>query len=302
MTIEQPSNLNRLVDDTIPLTWQVRWRSFRNVVPLLLFCSINGVEMMLLRLWLRHRPIVAEWPMLLLMAVFPFVLLFLAMELLLRLNHRTKRRLRFEPKWITITPTKQNRVRWERISAWRLEPVSGETDLARLTIEYRLNKKARYLRHWAMVLSQPDQVHALRAELERWRQVGKNTAALTELPKAMLVKQRARVRGMWLFALALYCLVHGFPLLGVGLSSSSSREERPAEESRLTPAEREKLGRLFVRYFKTPERYRRFLVLTGGGLTGMGVALYFWAFARMRKSAVTSEAGASENKQPIPFT
>ena len=40
MQIEQPAELNKHVDPSIPLTWAYRWQALKPTLPLLLCCSI----------------------------------------------------------------------------------------------------------------------------------------------------------------------------------------------------------------------------------------------------------------------
>ncbi len=42
---EQPRQLNRFVDDSIPLTWSYRWRILRITGPILVWCGLCGAEM-----------------------------------------------------------------------------------------------------------------------------------------------------------------------------------------------------------------------------------------------------------------
>ena len=50
---EQTAELNRHVDATIPLTWSVRWKAIRPVLPMLACCSVLLVEQVAFRLWLN---------------------------------------------------------------------------------------------------------------------------------------------------------------------------------------------------------------------------------------------------------
>src|SRR5436190_12218701 len=98
MQFEQPAELNRYIDATIPLTWTVRWRAVKPVLPILVCCSVLFFERVAFRLWLNDRSLVSELPLLLVCSLFPVALVLLAFEAQVRLTHRTKRKIALQPK------------------------------------------------------------------------------------------------------------------------------------------------------------------------------------------------------------
>jgi len=134
MQFEQAAELNRHVDATIPLSWEVRWKAIRSVLPMLACCSVLLVEQVAVRLWLNDRNFVAELPLLVACLMLPGALVTLASEVQVRISHRNKRRIRLEPKRICITSAKCNRIPWKQVAELRLEPLRHAPGLSKLTI------------------------------------------------------------------------------------------------------------------------------------------------------------------------
>ena len=258
MRIEQPAALNKHVDESIPLTWAIRLKMFRLVCPLLLLCSVQMMEIVLIRLWLSGRNFSDHVWALLAAGVFPFALVFIAAELTLRLHHRTKRTLELEKDAIKITPSKISRVPSERVYAWWLEPVPMKTELRKFTVDYSPDKKGDSHRFWSMVLTQPDQTQALRLELDRLRAAGRREAPLIELSEPRPRMQLSRGRALWVFAAAMYLLLHGMPLLLAGLSSTRSR-------------------------------LRGVFLVAGAALTAVGAVLWICAFRLVRRHGMSRQ-------------
>ena len=129
-----------------------------------------------------------------------------------------------------------------------------------------------------MVLRQPDQEHELISELEHLRQRGVNPSRVVRLcaPKAT-GPSRKRLRSTLAVAFGFYCLLHGLPFLGAGFLPRNQPHE--ASSSRFSAKETSKLRRVVRQTFSSPEQFRRFLLLVGGGLTTFGAGLYFWGLS-----------------------
>ncbi len=285
MQFEQPAELNRFVDATIPLTWAVRWRSLRSVLPMLLCCSALLVEQVAFRLWLNDRSLLSELPLLVVCSLVPVVLIFVAYEALTRITHRSKRTIKLEPKRVSISPAKYNRIPWKQISAWQVEPLPEGAGFSKLTLSYSLGKGTKHPREWSMVLRQADQEHALISELEHLRQQGVNSTQVARLsaPARPKINTR-RVRSMLAVALGLYCILHGLPFLGAGLLPTNRPPDEPQSNSRFTAKEEAKLKRVVRQTFSSPEQFRRSLLTVGGGLTALGAGLYFWGLATPKRN------------------
>jgi hypothetical protein len=284
MKFEQPASLNRYVDPTIPINWALRWRVLKPVLPLLVCCSVLFIEQLALRMWLQGRSLISELPLLLLCAISPIPMVMAAVEVQLRVAQRTKRTLTLESKGISLSPAKCNRVAWNRVRAWRLEPLADNLGMSKLTVEYSLDKKGERRREWLMVLQRPEQETGLLAELRFFGQVVANAdPGIQRTDRGKLVMSRRFMRGMIAISLAFWCFVHGLPLLGVGLLHSKTRPDTPRANSKFTDEEIAKLRQTVVRYFNSGDQFRRFILITGGGLTALGVGLYFLGIYSMKE-------------------
>src|SRR5712671_4898808 len=284
MQFEQPAELNRYVDPTIPLTWAVRWRLTKPSLPMLICCLVLLVEQVAFRLWLNDRSLTSEFPLLLTCALFPIFFIPLVVEAQVRLAHQTKRRITLDAKRVLISPGKSNRITWKQISAWRFQPVPTVAGLTKLTVEYALGVKGKIRREWSMILRQPDQEHAFLSELDYFRQKESNSAPVVRLAEgAASTAANRSFRGMVAFALGFYLLLHGLPLFLVGLAPPTRHHDESSSTSRFSAKERAKLKRTVAQHFSSPEQFRVFLLVVGGGLTGLGAVFYFWGLSFTKK-------------------
>lgn len=74
--------------------------------------------------------------------------------------------------------------------------------------------------------------------------------------------------------------LHGFPLIGAGLLPAARHSDASESESQFTAKETAKLRRTVVHWFSSPQQFREFLLLVGGGLTTLGGGLYFWGLSK----------------------
>lgn len=286
MLTEQPSELNKFVDPTIPLTWRVRWTVLKPGLPLLITCAVLLSEMVAFRLWLNDRSLVSNLHLLVAGPIFLMALFFGALEADIRSRQRARRTLLIGAKSIRISPAKFGRIPWKRITEWRLEPIAHAPGLSKLTLLFHLTKHRQSLRQWAMVLQERDQEHALISELEHLRQIGVNTAQVVKLrePSMGQPQRKVPVRGLVLASLVFYLCVHGFPLLGVGLMPSAKSSDDPAP-SRFSARESAKLGKTVAHYFSSIRQFRSFLIITGGSMTAVGVGLWVYAMSTFKPPA-----------------
>jgi hypothetical protein len=302
MQFEQTAELNRYVDPTIPLTWAVRWRSLKAVLPMLICCSALLVEQVAFRLWLNDRSLLSELPLLVVCSLLPVVLIITAFEVLTRVSHRSRRTVKLEPKRVSISPAKYNRIPWKQITAWQLEPILEAAGLSKLTLSYSLTKGGKRQREWLMVLRKSDQEHELISELEHLRQRGVNSSQVARLSEPAAPKKNTRrVRSMLAVALGVYCILHGLPFLGAGLLPTNRPPDESESNSRFTAKEKAKLRRVVRETFSSPEQFRRFFLGLGGAFTALGAGLYFWGLSTP-KGLIYQEADTGASKvglQPV---
>jgi len=302
MQFEQPAELNRYVDASIPLTWRFRWQSLKPSLPILLCISVLFVEHVAFRLWLNDRSLLSELPLLLLCSLFPLVLVMLAFEAQVRIGHRMKRKLNLQPKRVLISPAKYNRIRYNQIRAWRLAPIAGAPELTRLSVEYSFDRNGRRAREWSIVFDR-GQEHAFLFELEYWRQLGSVAGPVIRLPEPLGPrKPQIKFRSMAAMALGFYCLVHGLPLLGAGLLPADNHSTESQSTSRFTAKEQAKMRATISHHFTSPQAFRKFLLVTGGSLTALGGGLYFWGASTtqcaLKASGLPMNGNQSGRRQP----
>lgn len=284
MKFDQPADLNKYVDSTIPLTWAVRWWMLKPALPLLLSCGIILMEMLLFRLWLADESLISKIPLLLLAGSFPTVLTLAVTEIETRLVHHRKRMVELRPKGISISPAGNEFIPWQNVQTWRVEPLADSTTFLKWTIEYSRDKKGELRREWAIILRRSDHEPALLSELEYFRQLGANAAPIVRLPEPRPVAvTRTPIRPMIALGIAFWLFVHGIPLLAAGLLPERRNPDEGRRESRFSESEIAKLGRTAMRFFDSSAQLRRFALITGAGMTALGVGVQVWGLASRKK-------------------
>lgn len=161
----QLGELNRYVDDSIPLTWKKRWDALRVSLPILIFCGAAFVPYLVLNAILEQSwaPIQRTIIPLLL---FPLVLL-LIFEITLRVHQRSKRILLLKDNRIVFHAGENPKwVKWSEIAAVRFEPIPETSEFCITLVEAKArNGKAG--RPWALVLPWGDVKSLLVPELNR---------------------------------------------------------------------------------------------------------------------------------------
>lgn len=291
MTIEQKPELNRYVDPFIPLTWQARWRFFKFLLPPLCFSLACLIEMGLLKAWLADR---LNWEFAATLTTCCLVLpLFLLgmQEIQLRLRHRSKRKLILADKKITLKPAKMPGFAWDKIQAFRFEPLAQTGNLTKLTVFLRdvPNKANRRQGSWSMVLERGSQEQVLIHYLEQRKLEGINHYEIEQMrsPASMAQVHLPSIAGMAVSMVGLFLLMHGGPLL---LALSHHGNHQPSENAKFTQQELAKLGRFIAEHFASQEEFRRFSLGLGLSLTfvGLGMLVFGWRLMKRERDASVS--------------
>jgi hypothetical protein len=168
MTVEQKPEFNRFVDSSIPITWAWRWRQFKFVLPIWCFIWVCYLEMGITGAWLHDR---LTWN--LIAGLFGGLLAFtgimwMLIEILVRLRQRSKRSLKITDKQIVVSSAKNGSVLWKKVCRFQFEPIPELPDSQRLIIFLRGLKKQSQVERpfWMMVLEQTSQAHELVSCLE----------------------------------------------------------------------------------------------------------------------------------------
>jgi hypothetical protein len=283
---EQPANLNKFIDPTLPLTWAIRWQWYRVVLPIWLFSSVCMTEMFAFRLWLNDRSLVANLPLLIGLAAIPPVFLFLLQEIALRAAHASKRVLKLGEKGVSISPAKHKSILWQNVNRWQLEPIPDAVGFCRLTIEYSIGKRSSWPKEWSMALQDSKVRSDFVTALDVFKQGGFSSVPLTELalPSPPSIRRFPSVRPFVALAFAMFFLVHGLPLLFGGLYPSHNAQNNSTGDSSYSVREIAKLHRFLSQHFVSLEQFKRFCRIVGGGMTLAGAVLYFYALRSTQKT------------------
>jgi hypothetical protein len=284
MQFEQPAELNRYVDSTIPLTWSFRWKQYKLFLPVMVFCSAVMVDQLVFRLWLNDRSLISELPLICLAALFPAALFPLMIELQHTIMRRCKRTIKLEPKAVVIIPGPGKwGIAWKRVKWWRLEPVVNAPELAKLTLEYWRYKTGKQLREWSIALRQSDQVPGFLSELDSLRRTAGKAGEVAQLMEPSTPKTSNRpTRGGMRMMFGLFLFLHGFPLLFAGIFfwHRQTNEGKP----RFSPTELAKIQRVVAAHFTSAGQLRHFFLIVGGSLTLLAAGFYFWGLSAMKRS------------------
>jgi len=275
---EQPRQLNRFVDESIPLTWMYRWETLRSVAPILVWCGLCGMEMVAvtaLRGWLDGIPSKGVALPLFVGAVGPFLILVLVMEASLRMSQRTKRVLEIDDKGIVTQHTKRRRVPWDRVVAFQIEPIPGETGLEKVNVCRAPDRNSKVQRSWSIALERKVQLQLLLSELQR-RHEAHDCFAVQEFHEPLPSKRtnRAATIPMFFWLLGVTLLLHGLPLIRLGLSSDRGPQNPPRHENEPPAA----FGRFILEHFKSVAEMRKAMLVSGTILTGVGALCYAWGW------------------------
>jgi hypothetical protein len=305
MKVEQPRELNSLVDDSIPLTWNYRWQRFRVLVPFLALLVIVTIERALLGAWLKDKLDVSTISVAVIASFSFFLFFFILLEGEIRFRHRTTRVLEAKDKGVFLKPMRGEFIHWDLIRTFRFEPFLHRSDLVKLTVEYAASRKSKIIRYWSMALSKTEQVDNLTSELEFRRQRGTGSFALLSSAEPLVappVPQKMALLPFWVCVLGFWLLAHGIPLLFIsfpdhdkGLDARRAKIERVSKKEAQSSRSAAKAER--VRSLFGPHR-----IPVGCALTGLGLGFYAWGMIliyRTKKSGLMPEPN-SPSAQAIP--
>ena len=296
MKVEQPRELNALVDDSIPLTWSSRWQRFRDVVPLVALLAAFVVEGALLAAWLEDRLDAPTALIILFGGLLIFALHLVPVECEMRSRHRAKRALEAKDKGVVLKPMRRDLVPWDWIKTFRFEPFSQRSDLVKLTVEYAAGRKSKFIRRWSMALSKTEQVGNLTSELEFRRQRGTGSFALLRLAEPLVappVAQKMALVPCWVGVIGLYLLAHGIPLLFISFPDHDKGSDARRAKIERVSKKAAQPSRFATKADWLRARIGPHRILIGGTLTGLGAGFYAWGMVLIFR---TKESG------PMPQT
>ena len=170
MRFEQPKELNHLVLDTIPWTWERRWRLWKMLLPVIVFYLVTLTEIVTFRAWASESLDLQFTGVIVLKNLIVLAFFFLLMEFLVAFENRSKRSVVLDKRWLCLSPAKNSRRSWETVRACHFEPIPALQDATKLTFEFG-SKDGKVLpgRSWSMILTSHEQVRQMLAELANQR-------------------------------------------------------------------------------------------------------------------------------------
>ena len=294
MTLEQPASLNRLICECPPLTWRRRWQVFRVFVPLLVLFAVFKLETLGLALWIDGslKPDRWWWSLLLVGVVVP-ALVFLLLEIKLRLALREQRLALDQPQvlqvldnGVSFCAAGRPMIRWPQIAAFWFQDIPGETRLFQLTVEYYRGRHRRVPVFRRFVMEKSLQQPQLISKLTHLRQhAGVKFWIHLNQPVPVCELPRLFMRGLFLQTAGLLLSLHGMPLLGAVLIPRF-RTAGSATDLVWPSGQGEKVGQFLAAHFASKAELQHFMLLAGATFTVLGLGLILWGAVIARAKVI----------------
>jgi len=284
MTIEQKSELNRFVDQSIPLTWAYRWQQLNILLPLWMFISVGLLEMGFLKAWLADKFSFVFFLTFFGESLLLLLFFFGMMEVQNRIGQRSKRVIQINDDKIIVRPAKNQFIRWKNISKFQLEPIPEAPGLMILKL-FGLASKRPSRTIWSMVLENPAQVQELIGCLQKRKAEVPTDYQIEVLEKPVPLEHPARFSflGSLIYWGGALLLLHGVPMLFAMLDRSHHDSDG---NSKLSPEESTKLGHFIWKHFSSKEEVRHFFLTLSIVLIVAGVFLLILGWWLMNRKPV----------------
>jgi hypothetical protein len=289
MTFEQPANLNRFLTEPVPLTWGTRWKSIRIFLPLIIFSTICFGENICLNLWTRGKLDITAFGLVLLLPVFLLTLILISNEFKMRCSKPSSRLLNVLEKGIGFQTTGRAAILWRRVVAFWFENIPGEIQFSKVTIEYFGNRNTKLPRRISMVLDKRTQCPQLISELQLLKQKFDLKCRIEQnQPLPPRIPPRHLMLGMSLYLAGMLFLLHGMPMLLAPLTHGSGETSLSDTSDRWSPAQREQFQKFLHAHFSSKAEFNKFMLVSGGTLTTIGVVLLILGKVVQRQKADTT--------------
>lgn len=289
MKVEQPRELNALLEECRPLTWSGRWLIFRSyfrlLLPLLAFSSVGALEIMF---WADTLSL----PKLLFCIALPVSLpsfVLVMTEIGSKINFHSKRVLEIRDQGIKLNPGGII-ISWHEISLFRFEPMVDRLNLVKLAVEYRDKRKTKVInRCWPMVLSKAEQMLSLSSELTLRQQMGKGAFVLKQFTEPVISQAspppKITILPLWLWMIGFYFILHGLPILGASIFKTTDQPVKSHSHRTVSPKRAEQFARFIIKsgHIHNFQEFRRFSMICGSAMTGIGIVFFIWSTAAERK-------------------
>jgi hypothetical protein len=285
MKLKQPPDLNCLL--VCPCSRAERRQTFLSFAPALLLASVVLVESAVVRSLQEELPgplfvnivVAVSAPFLVgIWIVFPPVNLY-------KFVNRT---IEFRDKWLILQPHPKRFIPWNCVIAFQLEPVPGRPALTLLNVISIPSASRKLQNKWRIILDKATQIPLLLAEL-KVRQNIKTPVLVQEFDEPLARRSSRPVRGLTPFVWGTFLLSHGLKILIVIAALSvdaGGQDEKPL-------AHRTPFSRLVQKHFTSFNDFRRFILVSGSVLTGVGALCLARGISGRETSAEFDHAGST---------
>jgi hypothetical protein len=312
MIIQETEEIVKFTDVRSPSAWRVFWRRSSILLPLWVFSAVCVLEIIGFSAWRFGRSVTEILlPLIVLASVMclPFALLACT-----TFQRRPSRQImEMGSEGIKSLDGNPKVVPWERVGKLCLSKLPGVSGFSVFSIGYARapgtsfltkpipglartppnKRRSRDLTWMRLALLNPEQTQPMRNGLDLLR---KDDPRIPELR----VLRSTSIAGLWLLVLAMYLLLHGMPLLGVGLEKHHQRSNAVEE---VAPAREDKMATVVVpmlaRHFRNEHQFRMFFIVTGASLTLAGIGTYAASFLVMRRDRGAMERSNSAVPQSV---
>ena len=277
MIFEQPKELNEFACPSIPWTKTRLWNLTKLLIPFLVFLFLIVAESRLT----RGLPVIPGLIEASLIIPFLIAMCWLASWA----ENRSKRTLQLKDNCIRLKPCNLWRIPWRNIRCFQIEPSGPRGEFEKFTVQFTSPGRAGR-RYWSMVFAEIIQYETLLSELKNRKEagLGKFTIEVFDTPIPPPIEFHAKSAPIWLRVFGLIFLMHGLPILMVGVTPLVYHAQNGAHRDKVNP----RLAALFNHFASSQDR-KRFLAITGAALTGAGTGCVALAMIleRRQKNPVT---------------
>lgn len=288
MKLRQTDTATRRLREIHPFSWRESLPTLKLLTPMVLFIWFCYVDIALVAEWKNWMAGKEAWlilPIVRRVVISCAVIGFGIGALVLILTRFSRPALETDQKGLLLRDRKNPRVRWKDLAQVTIEPVAKADELVKVVFHaLSPHRRTAAPRPWPIVLERahqlPDLIHELR--LRHVEEPGFSVRELKE-PLPALTRPIFQARWLYVYLFGMWLLLHGTPLLLVGLSKGSDTTRRT--EARRPP---EQFNRFVLEHFRSPQEFRRAIAFTGAGIDALGLiglAVGWWGLKREAVSA-----------------
>ncbi len=287
MKLRQTDAATRRLRELYPFSWRESRPTLKLFMPMVLFtwwCYVDIALVAECKNWMAGKEAWLILPLVQRIVVSCAAVGFGIGALVLILGRFARTALETDEKGLLLRDRKHPRVLWRNLTQVNIEPVAKADELVKVVFHVLSpQKRTTAPRPWSIILERAHQLPELICEF-RLRHVKEPGFSVRELEEPLPPPTGPRFQARWLYVylFAMWLLIHGTPLLLVGLSKAGDPARR-AEASHRLP---EQFSRFILEHFRSPEEFRRSIAFTGAAFDALGlVGLILGGWGLKREAA-----------------